>query len=118
MSSTGLSRAISGSTTDHRCVSVAIEAMEGAAGVCEGEGPSIDIDGKFGTSWNHGYNDTQPETKERERLTGSLNMTGKSNRGKSMYKNRFYDFSVSACINQIGSIDVSFRVGCESELTA
>jgi len=28
--------------------------------------------------------------------TGSLNMTGKSKRGKSMYKNKFSDFSVSA----------------------
>ena len=29
-------------------------------------------------------------------LTGSLKMTGKSKRGKSMYKNKFSDFSVSA----------------------
>jgi hypothetical protein len=33
-------------------------------------------------------------------LTGSLKITGKSNLGKSMYKNRFSDFSVSACFDQ------------------
>jgi hypothetical protein len=60
--------------------------MEGAPGVCDMEAPEVDIDGRFGASYNAVINDTAKDNSKIH--TGSLNMTGKSNRGRSMYKNK------------------------------
>ena len=106
LSSTGLSRTISGSTTDHRCASDAIDAMEGAPGVCDMEAPEVDIGSRFGASYRCGH--TWYAKDNTKIHTGSLNMIGKSNRGRSMYKNKLSDFSVSACVDQPYNLSVFF----------
>lgn len=95
LSSTGFSWVTSGSITLHRLWSVMnVDDMDGTTGVWTITGTVVVVDDTTRVSWKSNekrcrYNSTQ-------QLTGSLNITGKSNLGKSMYKKRFSDFSVSA----------------------
>lgn len=97
LSSTGFSRAMSGSTIAHRWLSaVNVNVVVCGAGVVTTGVAADDVDGTFEASCDKSSNQQNSSLVKAHVFTGSLKITGKSKRGRSMYKNRFSDFSVSA----------------------
>ena len=95
MSSTGFSRATSGSTMVQRYVSDAKDVdIEVPAGLVVGATTVAEVDGRLEKSCARLI--PKPPM-GREVLTGSLKITGKSNLGRSMYRYKLSDFWVSSC---------------------
>ena len=97
MSSTGFSLAMSGSTIAHRYGSEDRVDKTAGAGGCT-DAPAADVDTGVEESYiPSGLSALLVIVRESIVPTASENITGKSKRGRSMYRNKFSDFSVSDC---------------------